>query len=140
MYLIPLLFIVAESLASMLPAPPPLPPCAVQFPGDPHSFPGWPGWRQHQSGASREQTRVSFTAFLQHAHRAQTGAAPPHLTCLPLRCTETHGGVGARFNVYLHIYILSSFLPIRATCPITPPPLFFLLFSSPGRRQTTMRL
>lgn len=84
LYLIPLLFIVLESLASMPPTP--SPPCPVQFPRDPHSLPGWPGWnslREEQVG-SRQGYRFQPSPCTHTPYIADSSSATPHLACVRL--------------------------------------------------------
>lgn len=66
---------VAESLVSMLPTPRP-----VQFPGDPP--PTLSRVEQRQNETSREQTRVSLSAFSDTdvEHRQQRCTPPPYLS------------------------------------------------------------
>lgn len=66
---------VAESLISMLPTPRP-----VQFPGDPPPTLSWV--EQRQSETSREQTRVSLTAFSDTdvEHREERCTPSPYLS------------------------------------------------------------
>lgn len=138
MYLIPLLFRAAESLASMLLPP----PCPVQFPGDPHST-GLAWVERSQSGASREQTRVSLTASLLHLHSAEytgTNSAPLHLAYLPLSgahsvvlmCVHAYMETQASFpsltnSRYMSYLFHLSFQPVRSV-------------TDPGWRQSTVEL
>lgn len=141
--MIPLLFMVAESLASILP-PPFSPSLSCPVPRGPPLFPGPARVEQPQSGASREQTRVSLTAFLLHSHSTQSAdsdGAPPHLARLPLSGAHRHTAVSVHSRAYtctctssppsyqLEIHVLSF-----------SPPSFQSVHSAsdPGRRRTTM--
>lgn len=105
LYLIPLPFIVAESLASMLPPPHPSLSCPV--PRGPPLSPGLAWVERPQSGASREQTRVSLTSFLLPSNSTQStdsDSAPPHLACLLLSGAHRHtvGLVHTHMGMYLY--------------------------------------
>lgn len=80
----------AESLASVLPHPPssyrsPSPSCPV--PRGPPLFSGLARVEQCQSGARREQTRVSFTAFLQQRGHGLPQCTPSTLMSASIRRT-----------------------------------------------------
>lgn len=99
MYLIPFLFMVAESLVSMLPTPRP-----VQFPGDPP--PTLSRVEQRQSETSREQTRVSLTAFSDTdvEHRQQRCTPPPSPYLSQVLCWCCVGGCPTLFaSTLLHL-------------------------------------
>lgn len=110
LYLIPLLFMVAESLASILP-PPFSPP--VQFPGDPHSFQGRPGWSSLRVGqvGNRQGYRLQPSSCTHTAHRAQTVTAHPLTSPVylsqahidTLRCWCTLGRTHAHAHLLLHL-------------------------------------
>ncbi|KAF3851187.1 hypothetical protein F7725_012959 [Dissostichus mawsoni] len=62
-------------MASILP---PLSPCPVQFPGDPHSLPGWPGWSGLRMGQVGSDKGIAYSlppALTQKT--AQTATAHP---------------------------------------------------------------
>lgn len=121
----------AESLASML--PPSLPPCPVQFPGDPHSFPGWPGWSSVRVGqvGNRQGYRLQPPSSTHTAHRAQTATAHPltspvslsqvHIDtqwcwCVLKRtCTST----SCPPSYQLEILVLSFPTPLFSFCPFS---------------------
>lgn len=143
MYLIPLLFIVAESLASMLP---PSPSLSCPVPRGPPLVPGPARVEQPQSGASREQTRVSLTASLPHSHSTQStdsNSAPPHLACLSL--SQVHIDTQWCWCMLTLICTSTSFPPsyqLEIHVLSFSPPSFQSVHSvtDPGRRQTTMEL
>lgn len=97
----------AESLASMLPHPPlPVHPSLAPslrcpLPRGPPLFSGLARAEQRQSGARREQTRVSLTASL-HAERAQTATVQPLTSpvCLCLVYTDSIYSSGCATGAY----------------------------------------
>lgn len=97
----------SDRLKAWPPCWPPLPPCPVQFPGDPHSLPGWPGWSGLRVGqvGNRQGYHFQPLSCTQHSTEStDSDGAPPHLDCLPLSGAHRHPEDLVHERMNLHIF------------------------------------
>lgn len=124
--------------------PPPSPSLSCPFPrGPPHS-PELAWVERSQSGASREQTRVSLTASLLHSHSTEStdsSSAPPNLACLHLSGAHRHTVDLVHAHTNMHIFPSLSY-QLELHVLSFSPHSFQSVHSArdPGKKQTTIEL